>query len=57
MANALFNYNRSQRYVKAVTAYAEQMGGDERAYFGYYQWQVYYRMAEGDRLLPVGFGT
>jgi hypothetical protein len=57
MANALFNYNRSQRYVKAVTAYAEQMGGDEQAYFGYYHWQVYYRMAEGDRLLPVGYGT
>ena len=57
MANALFNYNRSQRYVTAVTAYAEQMKGDERAYFGYYHWQVYYRMADGDRLLPVGYGT
>ncbi|MGQ0519861.1 MAG: hypothetical protein ACT4PX_01760, partial [Actinomycetota bacterium] len=57
MANALFNYNRSQRYVRAVTAYAEQMGADERAYFGYYHWQVYYRMADGDRLLPVGYGT
>ena len=55
MANALFNYNRSQRYVTAVTAYAEQMGADERAYFGYYHWQVYYRLADGDRLLPVGY--
>lgn len=57
MANALFNYNRSQRYVKAVTAYAEQMAANERAYFGYYQWQVYYRLVDGDRLLPVGYGT
>ncbi|MDQ4096474.1 MAG: lytic transglycosylase domain-containing protein [Actinomycetota bacterium] len=57
MANALFNYNRSQRYVKAVTAYAQQMAANERAYFGYYQWQVYYRLVDGDRLLPVGYGT
>ena len=57
MANALFNYNRSDRYVRAVTAYAEQMKADERAYLGYYHWQVYYRMLDGDRLLPVGYGT
>ena len=55
MANALFNYNRSQRYVTAITSYAEQMGADERAYYGYYHWQVYYRLADGDRLLPVGY--
>jgi membrane-bound lytic murein transglycosylase B len=55
MANALFNYNRSQRYVRAVTAYAEQMKADERAYYGYYHWQVYYRLTEGDRHLPVGY--
>lgn len=57
MANALFNYNRSQRYVTAVTAYAEQMRGDERSYFGYYHWQVFYRLVDGDRLLPVGYGS
>ena len=55
MANALFNYNRSQRYVKAITNYAEQMRADERAYFAYYHWQVYYRMVDGDRHLPVGY--
>lgn len=55
MSNALFNYNRSQRYVTAVTAYAEQMRADERAYQGYYHWQVYYRLESGDRLLPVGY--
>ena len=57
MANALFNYNRSQRYVNAVTAYAEQMRANERAYLGYYHWQVYYRMVDGDRLLAVGYGA
>ena len=55
MANALFSYNRSQHYVRAVTAYAEQMRENERAYLGYYHWQVYYRMVDGDRLLPVGY--
>ena len=42
MAGALFAYNNSNRYVRAVTAYAEQMRADERAYLGYYHWQVYY---------------
>jgi len=55
LGRALFAYNRSQRYVNAVTAYAQQMGADERAYHGYYHWQVYYRLADGDRLLPVGY--
>jgi membrane-bound lytic murein transglycosylase B len=51
MAAALYAYNPSQRYVRAVTAYAEQMGANERAYLGYYYWQVYY----GDHLLPEGY--
>ncbi len=57
MSNALYRYNPTPRYVKAVTAYATEMQGDERAYFGYYHWQVYYRMVDGDRLLPVGYGA
>jgi hypothetical protein len=51
MAAALYAYNPSRRYVRAVTAYAEQMRADWRAFLGYYQWQVYY----GDTLLPEGF--
>ena len=42
MARALYAYNPSNRYVRGVTAYAEQMRADERAYLGYYHWQVYY---------------
>ncbi len=57
MSNALYRYNPTPRYVKAVTAYAGQMQDNERAYFGYYHWQVYYRMVDGDRLLPVGYGS
>ncbi|TME32563.1 MAG: lytic transglycosylase domain-containing protein [Chloroflexi bacterium] len=56
MANALFRYNQSQRYVRAVTAYAEVMRSDPDAYRGYYQWQVYYLTTRGDILLPVGYG-
>jgi soluble lytic murein transglycosylase-like protein len=56
MANALFRYNQSQRYVRAVTAYAEVMRADPDAYRGYYGWQVYYITTSGDVLLPVGYG-
>ena len=55
MANALFRYNNSQRYVRAVTAYAEVMRADPVAFRGYYHWQVYYRTTRGDVLLPVGY--
>jgi membrane-bound lytic murein transglycosylase B len=51
MAGALFAYNHSRLYVRAVTAYAEQMRADPRAFLGYHQWQVYY----GDTLLPEGY--
>ncbi|MBA3268458.1 MAG: lytic transglycosylase domain-containing protein [Acidimicrobiia bacterium] len=51
MARALFAYNNSTRYVRAITAYAEVIGADERTYAAYHAWQVYY----GDRLLPEGF--
>jgi membrane-bound lytic murein transglycosylase B len=56
MANALFRYNQSERYVRAVTAYAEVMRNDPDAYRGYYQWQVYYLTTKGDILLSVGYG-
>ncbi len=50
MAAALFSYNNSNRYVRAVTVYARQMEADERTYLAYHGWQVYY----GERLLPEG---
>ena len=51
MAAALYAYNPSQRYVRAVSAHADVMAADERAYFAYHAWQVYY----GDTLLPEGW--
>ncbi|MDQ1439201.1 MAG: hypothetical protein QOK43_2830 [Acidimicrobiaceae bacterium] len=53
--DALFRYNHSAHYVTAVKLYAQRMAADERAFRGYYGWQVYYRMADGDRVLPEGF--
>ena len=55
MRRALFAYNRSDAYVRAVTAHAEQMRATPALYRGYWHWQVYYRTAEGDRVLPVGY--
>ncbi|MGQ0680323.1 MAG: transglycosylase SLT domain-containing protein [Actinomycetota bacterium] len=57
MAGALFAYNRSNRYVRAITLYAQQMIAEERAYFGYYNWQVFYRLTTGDVELAVGYGS
>ena len=51
MAAALHAYNRSGRYVRAVVAYAEQLRADQRAFLGYYHWQVFF----GDTLLPEGY--
>ena len=51
MAAALYAYNPSRRYVRAVSAYASQLHTDRRAFLGYYHWQVFY----GDTLLPEGY--
>jgi membrane-bound lytic murein transglycosylase B len=57
MANAVFRYNPSQRYVQAVTAYAEVMSSVPGAYRGYYHWQVYFLTTRGDVLMPVGYSN
>jgi Transglycosylase SLT domain len=51
MARALYAYNPSRRYVRAVSAYAGQLRANPRAFLGYYHWQVFY----GDTLLPEGY--
>lgn len=53
---ALFNYNRSDAYVDAVMAYADQMRRRPRAFYEYYFWQVFVRTTEGDMQL-TGPGT
>jgi membrane-bound lytic murein transglycosylase B len=57
MASALFHYNRSQHYVKAVTAYAEVLGADARAYTVYYHWPVVVHLRTGDVIMNEGGGV
>ena len=57
MDNALFRYNNSNRYVRAVTLYAQQIEADPIAYRAYHQWQVYYITPRGDLWLEEGYGS
>jgi hypothetical protein len=41
--------------VTAIESYAREMRRDERAFYGYYWWQVLYRTVDGTYLLPVGY--
>jgi hypothetical protein len=52
---AIFRYNRDVRYVEAVRTYAEEMQADERAYYGYYHWQVYFSTGAENVWLAVGY--
>jgi hypothetical protein len=57
MDNALFRYNNSNHYVRAVTLYAQQIQADPIAYRAYHQWQVYYITPQGDLWLEEGYGS
>ncbi|OGO72927.1 MAG: hypothetical protein A3G84_07680 [Chloroflexi bacterium RIFCSPLOWO2_12_FULL_71_12] len=54
---AIWRYNHSYKYVRAVKHYAAVMRADPAAYRGYHQWQVYYLTSRGDVLLPVGWSN
>jgi hypothetical protein len=55
MAQALYRYNPSDYYVRAVTSYARSMRQVSWAYTGYWQWRVFYRHVKGVYALPVGY--
>jgi hypothetical protein len=55
MGRAIYAYNPSNLYVRAVQLYAQQMFANERAFLGYYSWQVYVQTTGGAVLLPEGF--
>jgi soluble lytic murein transglycosylase-like protein len=55
MNRAVYAYNPSWLYVRAIMLYAKQMFADSRAYLGYYNWQVYVATTSGEVLLPEGF--
>ena len=54
---ALYAYNHSEHYVKAVTIYAQQIEANPRAYLAYHAWQVYYITPRGDLWLEEGYGS
>jgi membrane-bound lytic murein transglycosylase B len=55
IGGALFHYNPSPSYVTAVESYANEMQSDQRAFYGYYDWQVLFRTRRGTFLLPPGY--
>ena len=55
MAEALWHYNPSAGYVRAVSAYARTMRVADWAYRGYWHWRVIYSHARGSLVLPVGY--
>jgi membrane-bound lytic murein transglycosylase B len=48
---ALFAYNHSTSYVRAIRRFASRMRTDERTFLTYYSWQAYMRTASGTRRL------
>ena len=53
--HALFRYNNSDLYVRAVNDYAAVFATNPSAFGGYYRWDVYYHTTAGDVLLPIGY--
>lgn len=55
--NAVFAYNNSDLYVRAVNDYAAVLRADPVAFAGYHRWDVYVNTTAGDVLLPVGYSA
>jgi membrane-bound lytic murein transglycosylase B len=55
MAGALWNYNHSDRYVRAVQHYADLIVEHPGAYAGFHGWGIWYWTTAGDIYLPAGW--
>jgi membrane-bound lytic murein transglycosylase B len=55
LAVAIYHYNPSDNYVRAVLAYAAQMQADPSAFASYYHWQVVLGLDGHEVVLPVGY--
>jgi membrane-bound lytic murein transglycosylase B len=53
--HALYRYNNSDLYVRAIKDYAAVLAADSAAFSGYYRWDVYFRTTSGEVLLPIGY--
>lgn len=52
---ALYRYNNSNNYVRAIHDYAAVMAADPAGFDTYHRWEVYYLTTAGDLLMPVGY--
>jgi membrane-bound lytic murein transglycosylase B len=52
---ALYAYNHSQHYVRAVDIYAQRLVSDPHEFAAYYNWQVFVSTTSGVALLPEGW--
>jgi membrane-bound lytic murein transglycosylase B len=50
-ARALYAYNPSDAYVRAVMIYERRMMADPLAFYAYYNWQVFVATPTGDKRL------
>lgn len=55
MAGALWHYNHSDRYVRAVQRYADLVVEHPGAYAGFHAWGIWYWTTAGDLYLPIGW--
>jgi Transglycosylase SLT domain len=55
MDAALFSYNHDDRYVRAVSRYAELIAQHAGAYAGVHAWGIWYWTTAGDIYLPIGW--
>ncbi len=55
LAGALWNYNHSDRYVRAVQRYADLIVEHPQAYAGFHGWGIWYWTTAGDLYLPIGW--
>lgn len=52
---AIYAYNHSDHYVRAVNDFAAVLAADPTTFGSYYLWDVYYFTTAGDVLLPIGY--
>lgn len=54
---ALYRYNNSRQYVRAISDYAAVIASDPTALTSYHRWDVYYGTTAGDVVLPLGYAA
>ncbi|MFN7228718.1 MAG: transglycosylase SLT domain-containing protein [Synechococcaceae cyanobacterium] len=55
LQKAIWGYNNSNHYVRAVLGYAALIKEDPAAFRGLYHWEIHFAAAGGDLWLPVGY--